>query len=34
MVLIGHNPRLTFGNNLDGLCDVVNEQQGPKAVVE
>jgi len=34
MVLIGHNPRLTVDNSLNGLCDVVDEQVGSKAMVK
>jgi len=34
MVLISHTPRLTINNNLRGLCDVFDEQENPKIVVE
>jgi hypothetical protein len=32
MVLIRCSPRLIVNNSLNGLCDVVNEQVGPKAM--
>jgi hypothetical protein len=34
MVLTRCSPRLVVDNSLNGLCEVVNEQMGFKAVVE
>ncbi len=34
MVLTGHNPRLTVENNLNGLCDVVDEHVGLEAMAK
>jgi hypothetical protein len=34
MVLIGHTPRLTIDNNLNGSCDVFDEHENPEVIVE
>jgi hypothetical protein len=34
MVLIGHNPKLITDNSLNGLCDVVDEHVGSKAMAK
>ncbi len=34
MVLIGRNPKLIVDNNLNGLCDVVDEHVGSKEMAK
>jgi hypothetical protein len=34
MVLTGCTPRLTIDNNLNGLCDVFDEQENPEVMVK
>jgi hypothetical protein len=34
MVLTWRSPKLVANNSLNGLCEVVNEQMGPEAMVE
>jgi hypothetical protein len=34
MVLTNRTPRFTVDNNLSGLCDVFDEQENPKIIVE